>query len=59
MTAEVTVQTSGLSADVARGGPHMNLIPREGGNTFSGANYFGYTNGSWQSDNLGELRSAA
>ena len=57
MTAEFTVQTGGLSAEVARGGPHINLIPREGGNTFSGATYFGYTNGSMQSDNLGNLLS--
>jgi Carboxypeptidase regulatory-like domain/TonB dependent receptor-like, beta-barrel len=57
MTAEFTVQTGGLSAEVARGGPHINLIPREGSNTFSGATYFGYTNGSMQSDNLGDLLS--
>jgi hypothetical protein len=57
MTAEVTVQTSGLSADVARGGPHVNLIPREGGNTFSGTTYLGFTDGAWQSNNLGDLIS--
>ncbi|MQA28438.1 MAG: hypothetical protein GEU82_01170 [Luteitalea sp.] len=57
MTAEVTVQTSGLTAEVARGGPHLNLVPREGGNTFSGLTYAGYTNGSMQSDNLGDLLS--
>jgi hypothetical protein len=57
MTAEFTVQTSGLSAEVARGGPHVNMIPREGGNTFGGRTYFGYTNGSMQSDNLGDLLS--
>jgi hypothetical protein len=51
------VQTSGLSAEVARGGPHINFVPREGGNTFSGTTYFGYTNGSMQSDNLGDLLS--
>ena len=55
MTAEVTVQTSGLSAEVARGGPHVNLIPREGGNTFSGTTYLGFTDGAWQSNNLGDL----
>ena len=55
MTAEVTVQTSGLTADVARGGPHVNLIPREGGNTLSSTTYLGYTDGAWQSNNLGEL----
>jgi carboxypeptidase family protein len=57
MTAEFTVQTSGLSAEVARGGPHVNLIPREGGNRFSGTTYFGYSNGSMQSNNLGNLLS--
>lgn len=57
MTAEFTVQTSGLSAEVARGGPHVNLIPREGGNIFSGRVYVGFTNGSMQSDNLGDLLS--
>jgi hypothetical protein len=55
MTAEVTVQTSGLSAEVARGGPHVNLVPREGGNTFSGTTYLGLTEGAWQSNNLGDL----
>ena len=55
MTAEVTVQTSGLAAEVARGGPHVNLIPREGGNTLNSTTYFGFTDGAWQSDNLGEL----
>ena len=55
MTAEITVQTSGLSAEVARGGPHVNLIPREGGNTFRGTTYLGFTDGAWQSNNLGDL----
>jgi hypothetical protein len=52
MTQEVTVQTAALGAEVSAGGPHLNLIPREGGNTFSGATYVGYTNGSFQTDNL-------
>ena len=45
MTAEMTVQTSGLSAEVARGGAAHQFHPEEGGNTFSSTNYFGYTNG--------------
>ena len=57
MTAEMTVQTSALSAEVARGGAHINFIPKEGGNTFSSTNYFGYSTGGWQSDNLGDLGS--
>jgi len=57
MTTEMTVQTSGLGAEVARGGPHINFIPREGGNTFNSTTYFGYTTGAWQSNNLGDLPS--
>jgi hypothetical protein len=52
MTQEVTVQTAALGAEVSAGGPHLNLIPREGGNTFSGATYVGYTDSSFQFDNL-------
>src|SRR6266849_1530247 len=61
MSQEITVQTAALGAEVSAGGPHLNLIPREGGNTFSGAIYAGYTNGqknlpftgiSFQSNNL-------
>ena len=52
MTQEVTVQTAALGAEVSAGGPHLNLIPREGGNTISGATYFGYTDGSFQTNNL-------
>ena len=57
MTAEMSVQTTGLNAEVARGGPHINFIPKEGGNTFNGTSYFGYTTGGWQSNNLGDLLS--
>jgi hypothetical protein len=49
---EVTVQTAALSAEVATGGPRLNLIPREGGNDFSGAMFAGYANRSMQSTNL-------
>jgi hypothetical protein len=52
MSQEVTVQTSGNPAEVSTGGPHINLIPREGGNAFSAVSYLGYSNGSFQSDNL-------
>ncbi|HEV3216149.1 MAG TPA: TonB-dependent receptor [Vicinamibacterales bacterium] len=52
MTQEMTVQTSALDATVSAGGPHLNLIPREGGNRFSGATYAGYTNHRFQFNNL-------
>ncbi len=57
MTQETTVQTAALGAEVSAGGPHLNLIPREGGNSYSGATYLGYTDHSFQSDNLGDLLS--
>src|ERR1700716_3734478 len=52
MSQEITVQTAALGAEVSAGGPHLNLIPREGGNHFSGATYLGYTGHSFQSNNL-------
>jgi carboxypeptidase family protein len=57
MTQETTVQTAALGAEVSAGGPHLNLIPREGGNNYSGATYLGYTDSSFQSNNLGDLLS--
>jgi len=50
--AEVTYQTSGLGADVSAGGVRINMIPREGGNTFSGSAFIGGSSGDWQSDNV-------
>ena len=34
---EVTVQTSGITAESERGGVVMNIVPKEGGNLFSGS----------------------
>jgi hypothetical protein len=52
MTQEMTVQTAALGAEVSAGGPHLNLIPRQGGNAFSGATYLGYTDSAFQTSNL-------
>lgn len=49
---EVVFETSGQSAEFAAGGVIMNMIPKDGGNTFSGSGYAGITEGSWQSNNL-------
>jgi hypothetical protein len=54
MTQEVTTQTASAGADVSGGGLVLNLIPREGGNTFSGSNFVSYSGSSFQSDNLSE-----
>ena len=52
MNAEVSIQTSGISADTSAGGVRMNMIPREGGNRFSGDYKAAYRPGTWQADNL-------
>jgi len=59
MIQEMTVQTSALGAEVSAGGPHINLIPRAGGNTLSGATYVGYSNSGMQFSNLTDELLAA
>jgi hypothetical protein len=49
---EATYKTSGVGADSARGGVNLNIIPKDGGNTFRGQGYFGGSSGDWQSDNV-------
>ncbi|TFH41135.1 MAG: TonB-dependent receptor, partial [Lysobacterales bacterium] len=49
---EISFTTSSQSADVQAGGIRQNLIPLDGGNRFSGSNYFGGSLGSWQANNL-------
>jgi hypothetical protein len=53
MNQEVSYQTSGVGADTSAGGVRLNMIPREGGNTFSGAFGTAYRPGSWQGNNVG------
>jgi hypothetical protein len=50
--AETTYQTSGITADVSTGGVRINLIPKDGGNVFSGQAFVGGTDGSWQANNV-------
>src|SRR3954470_8669897 len=52
MSQEMVYTTSGASADVSGGGVRLNMIPRDGGNRFSGSVFSGYQNQSFQSDNL-------
>ena len=56
--AEITYQTSGITADVSTGGVRINMIPKDGGNVFSGQAFVGGTDGAWQADNVtDELRA--
>ena len=56
--SEVQVTIAGGLAEVDRGGPAFNMVPKTGGNTFGGT-YFGSVAGKWaQGSNLDdELRS--
>ena len=49
---ETAFTTSAQGAEVSAGGIRLNMIPRDGGNTFHGSLYMGITDGSWQSNNL-------
>jgi hypothetical protein len=49
---EITVDTSAVSAELGTGGPRLNLIPREGGNTFRGSLFGSFTNHSLQGNNF-------
>ena len=54
MSQEMVYTTSGAGADVSGGGVRLNMIPRDGGNIFSGSLFSGYQNQSFQSSNLTE-----
>jgi hypothetical protein len=47
---EISYQTGGGGGDSPTGGVRMNLVPREGGNRFSGSTFIGLED--WQSNNF-------
>ncbi len=49
---ETVIETSGGTAEAGTGGVRLNMIPRDGGNRFSGTGYLGGSTSSWQSDNF-------
>jgi hypothetical protein len=51
---EMTVTTSGLSAEARSSGVLSNTIPKEGGNTFRGQVFGNFANDSFQSNNLSD-----
>src|SRR5712692_3462389 len=52
MSQEMSYQTAGIGSDVSGGGVRLNMIPKEGGNRFSGAFFGAWSDGAWQSNNL-------
>ena len=51
-TEELSYEIGAVSADVAIGGVRVNVIPKEGGNTFSGSAFGNFSNSGLQGDNL-------
>ena len=52
MNQEVSYQTAAIGAETSAGGVRLNMIPREGGNRFSGDFKMASRPGAWQSSNL-------
>jgi Carboxypeptidase regulatory-like domain len=58
MMEEISYQTNALPAEVSSGGIRINMIPREGGNTFHGSLFATGAGGGLQTDNFSdELRA--
>ena len=53
-TEELSYEIGAVSADVAVGGVRVNIIPKEGGNTFSGSTFGNFSNSGLQGDNLSQ-----
>jgi hypothetical protein len=54
MIQEMTYTTAGAGADVSPGGVRVNVVMKDGGNSFNGAFFGAWNDGSWQSDNMSE-----
>ena len=52
MAQEVSIETNPISAETAGSGIRINMIPRDGGNDFSGDMYFSGMVGAWQASNI-------
>src|SRR5688572_26684002 len=48
---ELSYITGADSAEMGQGGIRVNMVPRDGGNTFRGQAFGNFTEGSWASDN--------
>jgi hypothetical protein len=57
--AEITIDTSSLSAELPTGGVRINFIPKDGGNTFTSATFLTFSNSSLQGDNFSDALRAS
>jgi hypothetical protein len=51
-TQELSYEIGAISAETGGGGVRVNIIPKEGGNVFSGSVFANFANSGLQSDNL-------
>ena len=49
---EITVDFASGTAEMSNGGVRINVIPRDGGNTFKGTFFANATREGWQADNF-------
>jgi hypothetical protein len=52
MIQEMSYTTAGAGADVSPGGVRVNVVMKDGGNSYNGTFFGAWNDGSWQSDNL-------
>lgn len=53
-TQEMTIDTSGISAEVAEGGLRVSIVPKEGGNSFHGSVFGSFANEAMSSSNFSD-----
>jgi hypothetical protein len=51
-TQELSYEFGAISAEVAGGGVRVNIIPKDGGNRFSGSGFFNFSNDTLQGNNI-------
>ncbi len=57
-TQELSYEIGAISAEVAGGGVRVNIIPKEGGNRFSGSAFFNFANDALQGGNVDDALRA-
>lgn len=57
-TQELSYEFGAISAEVAGGGVRVNIIPREGGNLFSGSAFVNFANAGLQGNNVDDALRA-
>jgi hypothetical protein len=53
-TQEVTIDTSGISAEIPEGGLRVSIVPKEGGNLFRGSVFGSFANEAMSSSNYSD-----